>query len=60
MCAACGVPTHVAVLGSAEPPAAGMGGKGGEGGRIGVRLTLVDEGRDRRVVAAGVAVYRIG
>jgi len=24
-----------------------------------VRLTLVDEGRDRRVVATGVAVYRI-
>lgn len=38
----------------------GQGRAGGPGGRIGVRLTLVDEGRDRRVVAAGVAVYRIG
>lgn len=38
----------------------GGGGKGREGGRIGVRLTLVDEGRDRKVVATGVAVYRVG
>jgi hypothetical protein len=36
------------------------GGKGREGGRMAVRLTLVDEGRDRRVVATGVAVYRVG
>jgi hypothetical protein len=33
---------------------------GRDGRRVGVRLTLVDEGRDRRVVAVGVAVYRIG
>lgn len=38
----------------------GQGGKGRGGGRTGVRLTLVDEGHDRRVVATGLAVYRIG
>ena len=33
MCAACGVPTHVAVPGPSDPPAAGPGnGQGGEGG----------------------------
>jgi hypothetical protein len=47
-------PLHVVV--SAEA----LAGGNGTGGRIGVRLTLVDEGSDRRVVAAGAAVYQIG
>jgi hypothetical protein len=40
---------------AAEAVAGGDGRKG----RVGVRLTLVDEGRDRKVVASGLAVYRI-
>jgi hypothetical protein len=40
---------------AAEAVADGDGRKG----RVGVRLTLVDEGRDRKVVASGLAVYRI-
>ncbi len=57
---------HFAAPGTAGPflvsaeALGGQAGKGVEGGRLAVRLTLVDEGRDRRVVATGVAVYRVG
>jgi hypothetical protein len=54
---------HFVAPGTAGPflvSAEALTGREGNGGRIGVRLTLVDEGRDRRVVAAGAAVYRIG
>ena len=54
---------HFAAPGTAGPflvAAEAMAGRGGGQGRVGVRLTLVDEGRDRRVVATGLAVYRIG
>jgi hypothetical protein len=57
---------HFAAPGTAGPflvsaeALGGQAGKGVAGGRLAVRLTLVDEGRDRRVVATGVAVYRVG
>jgi hypothetical protein len=39
---------------------AAMAGRDRGKGRVGVRLTLVDEGRDSRVISTGVAVFRIG
>jgi hypothetical protein len=56
---------HFAAPGTAGPflvaaeAIAGGAAVGGKG-RVGVRLTLADEGRDGKVVATGLAVYRIG
>jgi hypothetical protein len=53
---------HFAAPGTIGPFLVGaeaLAGRNGGKGRVGVRLTLVDEGRDRRVVATAVAVYRI-
>jgi hypothetical protein len=54
---------HFAAPGTAGPflvSTEALAGRGEGKGRVGVRLTLVDEGRDHRAVATGVAVYRIG
>jgi hypothetical protein len=49
---------HFAAPGRAGPFLVLTNGSAGPGGRVVVRFTLVDEGRDRAVVAAGAATFR--
>jgi hypothetical protein len=49
---------HFVAPGRAGPFLVLTDGSAGPGGRVVVRFTLIDEGRDRAVVAAGVAAFR--